>query len=176
MVDQGTICHIKGYIHTFHIRLISIIWYIRLQSYQSHTPLSLIGLVQGCARNFLLNSETKVRSEWVGSTMRIFWTSWEVFGEERRYGMIESRNKQYKKFWYASCLPADIIFGCPRPHPSLWGRPICEEVSWSFKPSCCGNGTTIWSKFGFIWTISTLQCSIFSFWLMKGLNLAVRAL
>ena len=45
MVYQATICHIKGYIHTFHMRHISIIWYIRLQSYQSHTPLSLIGLV-----------------------------------------------------------------------------------------------------------------------------------
>ena len=45
MVDQAAICHIKGYIHTFHMRHISIIWYIRLHSYQSHTRLSLICLV-----------------------------------------------------------------------------------------------------------------------------------
>ena len=44
-VDQAAICHIKGYVHTFHMRHMSIIWYMRLQSYQSHTPLLLIGLV-----------------------------------------------------------------------------------------------------------------------------------
>ena len=55
VVDQATICHIKGYIHTFHMGHISIIWYIGLQSYQSHTRLLLIGLVHWRKHNWSRN-------------------------------------------------------------------------------------------------------------------------
>ena len=45
VADQATIQPIEGDMYIFHMRHISIMWYMRLQSNQSHTWLSIIGLV-----------------------------------------------------------------------------------------------------------------------------------
>ena len=45
VAGQAAISHMKGDIHSFQMRHIPIIYYMRLQRYQSRTRLFLIGLV-----------------------------------------------------------------------------------------------------------------------------------